>query len=302
MKRGLYIIGIIFIVLLIGLVSAGLIDSIRNALTGQATNQPTNVSVNVVGTTAVNITTDNSTLTGGVTPIESTSTSSEIYVTICDPDGVNDIDDTSVEARYQKSGDTTRENTSCVLIGDLNTYCANFSCTIETWYFDGSGTWTINVSATDLGNQTTIYNTDKTFTMNLLKAMTIQPDQINWTSISPGDTDEKADNDPTTINNTGNYNGTINITGLNLYGETITTEVFGVDNFTSGIADDCDTSGVFLSNNTQVLITGSVANRGNLSAGGGAGQEELYYCIPDVPTLSSQEYSTSNLGSWTILY
>ena len=302
MKRGKITIIFVLAILLISLTSAGLLDSIKNAITGKVTNQPTNVSVTVTGTNPVNITVDNSTLSGGVTPTEATSTTSEIFIKVCDPDGVNDIDDNSVEARFQKTGEATRENTSCNLVSDLDSYCANYTCSVTSWYFDISGQWTINSSATDLGNQTVIYNTSYTFTMNQLKAMTIQPNQINWSAITPGDTDEKADNDPTIINNTGNYNGTINITGLDLYGETTTTEKFGTDNFTAGIADDCATSGVYLNNNTQVLITSSNSNPGNLSAGSGAGQEQVYYCIPNVPSISSQKYSTSKLGSWTISY
>lgn len=302
MKRGKIALVFIVAILLISLVSAGLLDDIRKALTGKATSQDTNVSVTVVGANPVNLTADNSTLTGGVNPTELTTTTSTVYITVCDPDGVNDIDDSSVEIIYTKPGETDRTNTSCVLVGDLDTYCANYTCEVTTYYWDGAGQWTINVSASDLGNGSTVYNDSATFTMNQLKALVIQPDQINWTAITPGDTDSKADNDPTTVNNTGNYDGTLNVTGLDLYGETVTSEVFGVDNFTSGIADDCTTSGVYLANNSQVLITSSDSNPGNLSAGGGAGQEELYYCIPNVPILSSQQYSTTQLGSWVVSY
>lgn len=295
-------IGFVLVLLLIGLASAGLLQEIRNALTGHATSQDTNVSVTITGVNQVNITVDNSTLTGGVTPIEGTSTTSEVFVTVCDPDGAGDIDDSSVTMDFVKAGETTRSNSSCDLVGDLDTYCANFTCEITTWYFDGSGAWTINVSANDLGNTTAVYNESFTFTMNQLKAMVIQPDQINWTGISPGSTDQKADNDPTVVNNTGNFDGTLNVTGLDLYGLTVTSEVFGVNNFTSGIADDCTGSGVYLANASQVLITSSDSNPGNLSAGGGAGQEELYYCIPNVPLLSSQQYTTDQIGSWTVSY
>jgi hypothetical protein len=302
MKRGRIILVFIMALLLISLVSAGLIDSIKKAITGHATNQPTNVSVTVTGTTAVNLTVDNSTLTGGVNPTEGASTTSEVFVTVCDPDGVNDIDDSSVTGSFSKAGETTRTNSSCNLIGDLDAYCANFTCEVTTWYWDGAGEWTINVTASDLGNASTIYNDSFTFTMNQLKAMVIYPSQINWTAISPGTSDAKADNDPTIVNNTGNFDGTLNVTGLDLYGDTVTTEKFGVDNFTSGIADDCTGSGVYLANNSQVLITSSDSNPGNLSAGAGAGQEQLYYCIPTVPTISSQQYSTNILGSWIVSY
>lgn len=301
MKRGLYITTLIVSILLISLVSAGLLDSIRDALTGHATSQDTNVSVTVTGTAQVNVTVDNSTLTGGVTQTEGSSTTTDIYILVCDPNGVNDVNDSATEISYYKSGEDTRYGT-CSWDSDVNTYCANFSCQVDMWYWDLYGTWNINATANDLGNKTAVSNTSYTFTVNQLKAMVISPQQLNWTAITPGDTDAKADNDPTTVNNTGNYDGTLNVTGLDLYGLTTTSEKFGVNNFTSGIADDCTGSGVYLANASQVLVTGSSANPGNLSLGGGAGQEELYYCIPNVPQLSSQEYSTAQLGSWTVSY
>ena len=101
-------------------------------------------------------------------------------------------------------------------------------------------------------------------------------------------------------------NSTINITGLNLIGETTPSEKIYAENFTAGISSPCDTTGInmtYLINNTAVTINNSVANRGNLSAGGGAGQENIYYCIPEVPSpLTSQTYSTNALGGWSIAY
>jgi len=300
MKRGLTIGVIIVSVLLISLTSAGLIDSIRDALTGQATSQLTNVSVTIAGANQVNVTVDNSTLVGGVTPIELSTTSSEIYVTVCDPDGVGDINDSTIQASFQ-NGAVTRTNSSCVLVGDLDTYCANYSCSIETFYWDTSGDWTINASAIDLGNLTRIYNDTFNFAMNQLKALVISPEQLTWTGISPGQTDQGADDDPTLVNNTGNYDGVINVTGTDLFGETTTTELFDVSNFTADETDSTCAGGTTLVNETTKAITGTDSNPGNLTAGGGAGQEEIYYCIPSVPLLSSQEYSTDQSGSWTVL-
>mgnify|MGYP006289808109 CR=1 FL=1 len=301
MKKSVLLISIMISVLLVGVVSAGLFDSIKRTITGKALSQDTNVTVNVVGATQVNITVDNSTLSGGVTPVEDSSNTVNVYATVCDPDGVNDINDSATTVSYYKSGETTRSG-SCSLVGDLDAYCANFSCSADLYYWDGYGVWNSNLTANDLGNQTPVSNTSFTFNYQLLRAMVIDPNQINWSAISPGDTDAKADNDPTTINNTGNYDGTLNVTGLDLYGLSTTTEVFGVDNFTAGIADDCATSGVYLANASSVLVTSSDANPGNLTSGGGAGQEELHYCIPTVPLLSSQQYSTDQQGEWTIIY
>jgi hypothetical protein len=304
MKRGLYMITILVSILLISLVSAGLLDSIKDALTGHATSQDTNVSVTVTGPAQVNVTVDNSTLDGGVTPVEDSSTTTYVNILVCDPNGVNDIDDSATEVSYVKVGEDTRSNTSCVLVSDVNSYCANFTCQVTMWYWDLYGTWTINATANDLGNQTAVYNDSYTFAINQLKALTISPAQLNWTAITPGDTNATANNDPTVVNNTGNYDGTLNITGLDLYGLITTAEVFRVSNFTAEVVNaSCGTGdSEYLVNASQVLITGSLANPGNLSAGAGAGQEELYYCIPNVPQLSSQEYSTAQLGSWTVSY
>ena len=285
MKKGLYIVAVFVSVLLIGLVSAGLLGDIRNALTGHVAQQDTNVSVTVFGADPVTIEVDNSTLTGGVTPIENGITYVNVYAKVCDPNGFNDINVSSVSATYTNNTET-RSNSSCVNISNIDSQCLNFSCNVTMYYWDAPGFWNINVTANDYGNQTPQYNDSQTFSYNLLKALVISPNQLNWTGIYPTAVNETADNDPTVVNNTGNYNGTINLTGLDLYGLTITSEKFGVDNFTVEIVNaSCGTGdSVFLVNATDSLVTNSVANRGNLSAGSGAGQEELYYCIPQYHT------------------
>lgn len=303
MKKGLYVVAIFVSVLLIGLVSAGFLDSIKRTITGYVPSQDTNVSVTVQGIDPVTISVDNSTV-GTPSPIENNPSYVWIYSTVCDPNGVNDINDSSVTVTYSKSGETSRSNNSCTLVSDIDGQCANFSCNVTMYYWDGAGIWNINVTASDLGNGSTQYNDSTTFSYSEVKAMVISPGQLNWTGIYPAATNETADNDPTVVNNTGNYNGTLNLTGLDLYGLTITNEKFGVNNFTVEVVNaSCGTGdSAYLVNATDVLVTSSQANKGNLSAGGGAGQEELYYCIPTVPQLSTQEYSTSQLGSWIVKY
>jgi len=303
MKKGGIAIIIVCSILLMGFVSAGFFDSIKSAITGKVSSGPTNVSVSITGTNPVTIgPIENGTLTGGVDPIEDGSTTTTIYGTVCDSDGVNDIDDSSVQVQYTKVGETTRQNLSCSLVGDLDSNCANYSCSVDMWYWDGNGEWIINFSATDLGNGTTISNNSFTFSYNQLKAMVITPPALTWPALSSGATNQDSSNDPTVINNTGNYDGTVDITGINLYGETTTTEIFGVGNFTADETDSTCGAGTVLVNGTATTIVGTDSNPGNLSAGAGAGQEEVYYCIPLVPSLSSQTYSTDQSESWTILY
>lgn len=296
---------IVCALLLTGLVSAGILEDIKDSITGHATSQDTNVSVTIVGTAKAQIYSVSS--IPAQSPVENSYTNVTFSAVMCDPDGVSDLNDTSVSANFTRLNEAVRSNSTCSHVSDLNGTCANYSCTIDMWYFDGAGVWNVTVSGTDLGNLSLAQNTTTSFTFNQLKAMVIFPFSLNWTAISPGGINQTASNDPTTINNTGNFNGTVAVTGLDLFGETITTEVFGVDNFTVNVLNggsppaECQTD--FLQNATLQNVTNSAANVGNLSSGSGAGQEELYYCIPLVPSISSQEYSTVQAGgSWTVLY
>ncbi len=297
-RKGLMIVLSLTLVFSILFVSAGWL----NKITGHATNQPTNVSVGVTGVQPVTVgPVDNTTLTGGVTPTELGTSNVLVYVQICDPDGVSDLNDSATDVEFI-NGSTTREG-SCSHVGDIDSNCANYSCNGDLYYWDTPGTWIINISGSDLGNQSTIFNDTYTFKYNQLKAMVISPDSLTWATLSSGSTNEKANNDPTIVNNTGNYNGTVDINAIDLLGEITPSQKIPADNFTADPADGsvCG-SGTVLNNGTDITITGTYANRGNLSAGGGAGQEEIYYCIPNVPLVSSQQYSTSQGGSWTIKY
>ncbi len=294
---------LLIIVLSYSFVSAMDFSDLWGKITGKVTSQETNISITVAGANQAQITTVSS--IPNTDPTESSSKAITFYAIMYDADGVGDLNDSSVNATFSKAGETTRYNSSCVLVGDLDATSANYSCLITMWYWDGSGAWTINVSGTDLGNQTRVYNDSTTFTYNELKAMAISPTSLTWPGVSIGATNQVSDNDPTTVNNTGNYDGTIDLTGINLLGETTASEYIPVVNFSvdidTGGAAECD--GTNLVNNTATEITSSDSNPGNLSAGGGAGQEELYYCIVEVPSdISSQTYSTSEGGSWTIAY
>jgi hypothetical protein len=302
MKKGMIII-FICLILLTSLVSAGIFDAFKK-ITGYASSQTVNVSVSVSGANPAYIPAVSE--ISAQDPTEDSSKVIHFNFTICDPDGESDIDQTSGQANFSKASETTRYNTSCVYEGQLNATCGSFACNITMWYWDGSGTWNVAVNGTDKGAQTVVFNSSTTFTYNELRAMVITPDNVTWSGITPGGTNQTADNDPVTVNNTGNYDGTINMTGIDLHGATIDTEIFGVDNFTVDVetggspAAECD--GTYLVNDTTTSISNTDTNPGNLSAGGGAGQETLYYCIPDVPLLSTQEYTTSKAGNWTITY
>src|SRR3989344_2814287 len=80
------------------LASAGLLDWFGK-ITGKATQQSTNVSITISGTTAVTIEVFNSTLTGAsVIPNSDTTKAITFTIRVNDADGYLDINTTSVSA------------------------------------------------------------------------------------------------------------------------------------------------------------------------------------------------------------
>jgi hypothetical protein len=126
---------------------------------------------------------------------------------------------------------------------------------------------------------------------------------LSFGSLTSGATNQNATDDPITVNNTGNYNSTIDVTALDLLGETDSTDKIRADNFTISFIDaqEC-TNGTTMLNASAITVAYSLSNKGNLTAGGGSGQETLYFCMPTVPLVPTQTYSTTAGGAWTIAY
>jgi len=292
------------VILIISLVSAGFSDWI----TGKATSQPTNVTVSVAGRDQCQVTYVSP--ISPVNPVELSSTTVTFNVHVYDKNGMNDINKSAVFANftYSLNGNKYRATVSnCSWINNIPPRTANFSCSIDMWYWDSNGQWDINVRGNDIGNKTPCYNTTTNFQYNQLKALVIYPTTLTWDTLVPEATNQTSNNDPTLVNNTGNYNGSVSITGINLLGETDTSEAIFAENFTVGLTTgagypECGASATQLINGTLVSIANSNSNPGNLSEGSGAGQSNYYYCIPEVPLVSSQVYSTLNGGSWIISF
>ena len=309
---------LIFSILIITFVSASWIDWLKS-ITGRASSEPTNISISITGPNAVNITVWNNSLGSGVTPIAGSYATLQFNVTVTDADGYSDVNTSSVSANISYNSVETAwstNSTGCGLTSGQDTSTSrNFSCTILIPFYALNAAWRINVTATDLGNKTQRTNDSTNFTINQLKSIQLSPAALTWPSISLGATNQTSNNDPTTINNTGNYNasGKVNITAIDLHGETTYSEILGARNFTIDIATggacsgaactECD--GTWLKNLTaatdKTTVTIAVLERGNVTLNDGTAREDLYWCIVQVPSsISSQTYSTNTSGSWTI--
>jgi len=304
-KRGrinnylILIISSLILLFLISFASAGFFGNIVDRLTGKATSN----------TTTLNITVGNSLpvinfvqVVPSQNPLEGTVRNITFYFNVTDADGVLNLNSSSAKAYFQRTGETTRSNISCVE-ASTSGLSANYSCTVGMWYFDGAGSWTINVSIKDI-NGGYAENSTTSFTYNPLTSFVMFPIALTWPSIGLTDTNTGSTNDPIRLNNTGNnYALSINVSALNLRGEITPTDYIYANNFTiENVSPGC--SGTAMSNATSLNITSAILQRGNNTINNGdatSGQEEIFFCLKGVPiTISSQSYSSASLGPWTV--
>ncbi len=311
MRNEIFIIIFVFLLfILIGnFASKGILD-LFGKVTGKATQQDTNVTVTVTGTNAITVTVFNSTIAGTVVdPTEDSFVLINFTVNINDADGSSDINTTSVRANFSRIGEVLRENLTCLDLNQNTATSKNFSCTIDMWYFDQNAVWNITAGGTDLGNKTFIFNTSTTFRFNQLQGIKISPNQITFNESAPGATNKTSDNDPTLLNNTGNYNFTnITVNAINLYSGSNFIDVrnMTVGNNTGSNAE-CGppSTATLLTNGTDTQIINTILTRGNHTANNGqTGQEQTYYCFQTIPSnIPSGTYATnySTTRAWRII-
>jgi hypothetical protein len=291
---------VLFLVLLIsGFVSAGLTDFIKefsNKITGRVTSATTSLNI-TVGNAAPNI--------GSVTTIPTTSVTEsgvaavEFTFTASDTDGVSNLNDGSAAASFYLAGEELRTNSSCNLLGDLDTTTANYSCTVEIWYWDGSGSYNVHVNISDI-NLATAENGTTQFTLQDTTAMVMAPNSLAWAALSPTSTNQKSTSNPIKVNNTANKDitdGNLKVTAVSLGGETTASDYLLANAFSVNPADACE--GTAMVNATATGVTGATITAGNNTLG--SGNEDIYFCIEAVTGgISSQSYSTANSGAWTV--
>ncbi len=226
----------------------------------------------------------------------SPSTTNVVFTFIArDSNGANELVDSSAFAQFTNTGEPTRSGT-CSFQSTAQKEKA-YQCTIPMNYYDKSGIWTVTVGIQDA--QAASVQGSSTFTVNLLRDISITPTTINFPAAAPGDLNVRsADN--TTITNNGNFQappGTISATAFDLTGETNSTEKIPAANFKiagSSQSNVCG-SGNSLTHASSITVTTS-----NLSRGATGNTEKLSYCLTTVPEISSQYYSATGGNSWVI--
>ena len=289
-------------------------DTAGNNATRFASDGGGNLYINVIGGNTAprihNVTNYTLPSGGSYAPLEGDVRLFSFTFNATDAEGTSDLNPATARMEFNYSGEPLRSNYSCSqLLDDTATNTIMFNCSIEMWYFDIPGGWTINVSvADDAGEMAT--NTTTSFVYTSLTAMKMNQSALRWPSLFIGDTNKTANNDAEVINNTGNVNfTTVQITGYDLQGETVGGSFYNISKFTASWAsggDACsggscaecaEARGTTLRNNTARTITAANVTRGNNSAGNG--QEDIYFCIQKVPQIPKQAYF-SNISNWLL--
>lgn len=298
----------IALVVMVSLVSAGWGDW-WDKITGRATsgNIDFNISVTAIAPVVYNVT---------FIPSQSITiddmTRLAINFSVNDSDGVANLNDTSAFVNVSIQGASTgRWNGSCLKINSAGFY-ANYSCTVNVWYFDNAGTWNVTARVGDASGLNGT-NTSAVFVLASTLAVTTSPAALTYGSLSPGAVNQTPTNTPIQLNNSGNQNvtaGNIQVNATNLKGEqnqnyAIYAANFSVSENTTSLVECGASTSQLMSRSVYVGIGGANLSSGNYSVNNGAtGQERLYACLREVGReLPSQAYSTAgpnNDGPWVV--
>jgi len=238
-----------------------------------------------VSNTPPTIQVDPSQNVGSGTP--ATSKAVYLYFNATDLNGATDLNDSTMNLIINRTGNTARANTSCSMSA-VNSSTRRYNCTVNIWYFDEAGTWTINASIKD-NSVNFVNDTTQSATLGTIDNIVLVNASIAFSG-SPGTTNNAASPNPETINNTGNVNyQNVSLTGISFANGTNTLSVGNVSvNITNSGG-----LGQVLVNNTAINITGgSTLPRGNNSV------RDLYFWL-NIPTgQPSGAYNATS--SWTI--
>lgn len=285
--------------ILLPLVSADFFSNFWGKITGKATSDNTNLNISIGNSPP---TVPYVQAISAQDPTIGSTTSIVFNFTATDTDGVSNIDNSTAAGYFNRTGEPTRSNSSCEA-RNASGNSVTFTCTIDMWYFDENGAWTINATIQDYSSALG-RNDTTSFTYNIQTAMTMNQTSLTWPSVGVADTDTGSNNDPIKVNNRGNdVDLSINVTSYDLEGDEIKTDYIYANNFTiEDTSEGC--SGTTMTNASSINVTSAILQRGNNTLdfdNETSGQELIHFCLKGVlPTISSQSYSSSAFGAWTV--
>lgn len=292
-KEAYLFVGLIFLMLIIPLSSAGIFDDLYNKITGKATSDETALTI-TVGNTAPNIIGIES--IGAQTPAIGANLTVEFIYEVHDPDGNDDIDNSTARMNFSKTGSPTVTNASCVVINATNASHMYYNCQGQMTYFSSQGTWTVNVMINDSASPPN-EDVDATtsFTYNSLNAMSINVTSLTWPTLGIASTNSEA-NEEEYVSNLGNEPQWTSVTAKHLLGYTDASRILYADHFQVDDVSVACTSGTALVNASSTNITVAAAVTPSDGAFG-----IRYFCLAQIfSNVTDQDYNTTAYGTWTI--
>jgi hypothetical protein len=306
LKKYFYIILLSFLIF-VPFAYAGFLDDLlkdaRDWITGKAVYNETALNITISNTAPALIWVSNASI-AAQSVSESSKSPVNFSFVVMDADGYSNLNISTAKGTFQFIGSTGESNRTATCYNESgitpfnNATTMTFNCTVYVWYWDGNGAWNINASIKDNADSLA-ENTSTYFDLGLTTGMIMSPTSLLWPSISLTTTDSASLNN-ITINNTANKDLTqINVTGVNLQGESNLSQYLLAGNFSVSWQQSPCNVGDVMANNTPVTITTANITAGNLTAG--QANETLWFCLEEVTSLISQQsYSTSNTSNWEV--
>jgi hypothetical protein len=305
-KRGIYtwVLIIAVIILTLSLVSAGVLKDFYAKITGKAPTQVVGLNITVTGGNApVILEVYNYSMTdvSSGTNEGPSLTFISIVFNASDAQGVGNLNNASakINVTWSEGTSAVRENTSCARVaGQSNAISANFTCNITLAWWDAPGVWDITAYIADLNGNLCCNDSVRNFAIGPTDGMAANQSFLNWSSISPGASNQEAV-DFVGINNTGNRDRSLLVNSSDLIGETNADYALGANNFS--VKDSAGCEGTAMVNRTDTNVTSARLLAGNYTGNNVTAKENLYFCLETSNLdLAAQAYSTSTLGTWIL--
>jgi len=223
-----------------------------------------------------------------IDPIEYSSRIIPFNFTVNDANGNSTINISSSKVVVNKSGVSRQSSIGSCYGIPINVTAQNITCNVSMQYYDVPGVWSVNVSISD-NSDNYLQNTSTTFTYNILYAIALNTNLVNFGTLNAGDINKTAGT--VLLNNTGNFNYTL--VQLKAYDLINGSNVLATSNFRINITNV--SSGRTLSNNTFVNITGATLIRSTDSS---VGNQSMYLYV-DVPLGTAAKKFTSS-AEWIL--
>jgi len=225
-------------------------------------------------------------------PVEDDNSTVTVNINVTDQNGVSNLDNGKVYIYVDDAATfvapVNAYTRKCVPTHNWTSTKRQYRCQTDLRFFDAAGTYSTNITAGD--TQYTVWNNTgtnaPTFTYTTLLAFNISSQTVGFNTPAVGVVNYPSVNNPTVLQNTGNADLYLNVTGANLVGASHT---FNIGNFSVSLDSTPTAEQVLSTASQQINVTGTRAQM----LRGAASLEDLYWFV-DVPVGTAMDSYTSS--------